>query len=70
MTTANDVLATHWKYPHLCAAEIAIHLNCGSAYVRSALQRRRVVVPSKFARRQAERIETPKPFKKVKAAGT
>jgi hypothetical protein len=70
MTTANDVLATHWKYPHLCAAEIAIHLNCGSAYVRSALQRRRVVVPSKFARRRAARIDKPKPFKKVKAAGT
>lgn len=70
MTTANDVLATHWKYPHLCAAEIAIHLKCGSAYVRKRLRRWRVVVPSKFSRRSADRIEPPVPFKKVKAAGT
>ena len=68
--TADNVLAAHWKHPEWCADEIAQHLNCSNAYVRTTLSRWRVVVPSKFARRKAGRIEPPKPFKKIRAAGT
>lgn len=62
--TADNVLAAHWKHPEWCADELAIHLNCGSAYVRKTLSRWRVVVPSKVTRRGAG---TPKDRTKVRA---
>lgn len=48
--TANDVIATHWKYPQFCADEIALRLDCGSAYVRKTLRRWNICVPSKRSR--------------------
>lgn len=51
--TADNVLATHFKHPEWCADEIAIYLDCGSAYVRKTLSRWKVVVPSKWTRRSA-----------------
>lgn len=63
-TTANDVIATHWKYPYLCADEIALRLDCGSAYVRKTLSRWKITVPPKVTR---PGVGTPKDRIKVRA---
>lgn len=48
--TADNVLATHFKHPEWCADEIAIYLDCGSAYVRKTASRWRLVLSPKITR--------------------
>ncbi len=62
--SAGKVLAIHFHHPDWCADEIALRLDCGSAYVRKTLSRWRIVVPSKWTRKG---VGTPKDRIRVRA---
>lgn len=58
--TEGMVLRYHQKNPHLCAKEIAVDLGMSWATVRKIAYKRKLVLPSAFARRRLVTIRQPR----------